>query len=163
MMKYLFAAFGVLVVVVVLSRYNVPPWVDAVLVVLVFVIMVLWKIIEFLITDRAQERSTFYADRAQERSAIYQDRYYERATWERQRADDRALIMQVMYQYALNTQVTRALLEHVRNGTQFVEDRYGRWLVLADGQEVDVSTMPIEQFEAGQELQERLLTDGTGD
>jgi hypothetical protein len=35
--------------------------------------------------------------------------------------------------------------------------------VLADGQEVDVSTMPIEQFEAGQELQERLLTDGTGD
>jgi hypothetical protein len=108
----------------------------------------------------AAERSTFYADRAQERSAIYQDRYYERATWERQRADDRALIMQVMYQYALNTQVTRALLEHVRNGTQFVEDRYGRWLVLADGQEVDVSTMPIDQFEAGQELQERLLTDG---
>src|SRR5689334_17365790 len=120
-MKYLFAAFGVLVMVVVLLKYNVPPWVDAVLVVLIFVIMAFWKVIQFLVTDRAAERATFYADRAQERQALYQDRYYERASWERQRADDRALIMQVMYQYALNTQVTRALLDHVRNGTQFVE------------------------------------------
>lgn len=103
-------------------------------------------------TDRIFER----LDRGHERQLAYQDRAHEREVTERSRSEERKLLAWVIQSYRLDMQEARALLEHAKSGTQFLNDGYNRWILLADGQYINADQMPSAQFEAGQELTRQL-------